>query len=138
MPAIAPPYGKLHQEIWVENQKGKQVRVEIQHPWAMLYYAAMMSEGLSKLLQQMERSTSFSNPVQVVFYGDEVHPGNPLANTHGRKIWAFYWTLLNFGGAAMSDEDACMGVYTCAVRATCTCAAAQMLSELQHPKDEHK
>ena len=102
------PYGPLHQAVWLEDHNGEQVRMEIQHPWAMLYYAVSMSEGLSKLLQQMERTTSITNPVQLVFYGDEVHPGNPLANTHGRKIWAFYWTLLHFGGAAMSDEDACM------------------------------
>ena len=90
----------------MEGHDGQQVRVETQHPWTMLSYAARMSEGLSKLLKHMEKSTSIANPVQLVFYGDEVHPGNPLANTHGRKIWAFYWTLLHFGGAAMSDEDA--------------------------------
>jgi hypothetical protein len=36
---------------------------------------------------------------------DEVLPGNQLGYKSSRKMWCLYWTILDLGSAAVSDED---------------------------------
>ena len=98
------PYGKLHQVIELPGEE-KPIQVEIQHPLAMLYYMSSESKCFSTMLASAAASSSPASPLHIVLYADEVHPGNVLAVTSERKIWAWYWTCLEFGAAALSDED---------------------------------
>ena len=79
---------------------------EVQNPFAMLYRCSQ-THGLKPLVQSVLEGLSAApdRPLNIVLYGDEITPGNALAHKHRRKSWGIYWTLLEFGPAALSCED---------------------------------
>lgn len=97
------PYGPLHQRITVPGD----IDLEIQHPMAMLHHCCANSAALSKLVMNTAaaRPPTLTNPWHIVIYADEILPGNQLAYKHNRKFWGVYWSILEFGAAALSDED---------------------------------
>ena len=38
-------------------------------------------------------------------YSDEVDPGRELATRHSRKVEVLYWSILEFGMPALTDDD---------------------------------
>ena len=107
---VVTPYGKLHQEVDVGRTK-----VEVQHPMAMLYHMCRVSKGVSELMKPLPNSPA--SPLRIIIYADEVLPGNPLAVTTERKLWVFYWSVLEFGASVLSHEDihACVVLYVAAL-----------------------
>jgi len=99
------PYGKLHHV--VEFPGTPPVRREIQNPFAILYHACKSSASWSRLVQGLAaaRPPSPTSPWHIVLYTDEVLPGNELAYKNARKLWAVYWSILEFGNATLADED---------------------------------
>ena len=95
---VATPYGLLHQQVDVAG-----TMMEMQHPLAMLCHLCKISKGVSELVKPL--SSSPASPLRIVVYADEVHPGSPLAVTADRKLWVFYWSLLDFGASVLSHED---------------------------------
>ena len=118
---VKTPYGELHQHIRIEAGAGKEVEVEVQHPYAMLWHTCRHSQGLASLLHPILSSPENgpAKPLSLILYMDEVMPGNPLAVTAERKLWAVYWSILELGSAALSqeDNDGCM---CCFCRVQCT------------------
>lgn len=104
---LETPYGPLHQTLAVELTDGGELTLEIQHPLAMLYQACASSKSLSRLVERTFAATpsSIAAPWGIVLYADEILPGNQLAYKSARKMWGFYWTVLQFGPGAHSDED---------------------------------
>ena len=103
---IDTPYGLIHQQIDLPNVSGdKPHTIEIQHPLAILYHTAKESASFADVLRPLIASASPSNPLRICMYTDEVLPGNALAVKTERKVWAFYWTILELGSSALSDED---------------------------------
>ena len=102
------PYGPLHQTIEIELDSGKQKIVEVQHPAAMLYHLCLTSACFSELiLRTMHKyPCSIDKPWSLIIYSDEVSPGNQLLSVNPRKVWAFYWSILEFGLHVLSDEEA--------------------------------
>ena len=45
-----------------------------------------------------------ASPWSVVFYCDEVTPGNPLKALNTRKLWVIYWSFLQLGEALCDEE----------------------------------
>jgi hypothetical protein len=97
------PYGTIHQRLALSDT----VSTEVQHPMAMLYHCTKHSTNFSHLMRRtvMEHPVSMVSPWNIIFYSDEVSPGNQLAYAHRRKTWAVYWSFLEFG-PALSSEDA--------------------------------
>ena len=95
------PYGPLHNSVEVGG-----VVFEVQNPFAMLHRCSQ-THGLKPLVQSVLEGLRAvpDRPLNIVLYGDEITPGNALAHTHKRKSWGIYWTLLEFGPAALSCED---------------------------------
>lgn len=100
------PYGKLHQSITVETADGGQTSFEVQHPLAMFYKACGVSESFGSLVSRTVDACppSVAAPWSIVLYADEILPGNQLSYKSARKVWGFYWTVLEFGSAVHSDE----------------------------------
>ena len=96
------PYGPLHQQIRIGS-----ISIEVQHPFPVLYHTASKSLAFSELLKAalQQRPCSASRPWRVILYFDEIFPGNQLAYKNSRKLWASYWSLLELGCAALSNED---------------------------------
>ena len=95
------PYGPLHNSVEVGG-----VVFEVQNPFAMLYRCSQ-THGLKPLVQSVLQRFSVSphRPLNIVLYGDETTTENALAHKHRRKSWGIYWTLLEFGPAALCCED---------------------------------
>jgi len=51
---------------------------------------------------------TIEKPWSLVIYADEVVPGNALSRANLRKVWVAYWSFLELGMAALSQEDAWM------------------------------
>ena len=103
----ATPYGPICQIVELLGEDGKQVPVEVQHPFAMLHHACLTSKPLSALMKRCieKRPPSLAKPWSLVLYADEVTPGNQLAYKSHRKFWAVYWSVLEWGPQVLSDED---------------------------------
>ena len=100
------PYGKLHQTIRLPATAGGEVTVEIQTPCAMLAAASKVSGAFSALLKETATACppSIQRPWRTAIYFDEVLPGNALAHKHARKMWACYWSVLEWGGGVLAHE----------------------------------
>ena len=100
---MSTPYGALHQRLRVSEA----FEVEYQHPAAMFYHLCQTSARMSALVARAAaaKPSTLSRPWSVVLYADEVLPGNQLAYKNNRKMWAFYWTVLEFTSAGLSDEE---------------------------------
>ena len=101
------PYGALHQTVTLPASDGDTLNIEVQHPFAMLWYSCANSKCFSDLVSRTLASNpcTVDAPWRLVMYADEILPGNQLAYKNARKMWAIYWTILNLGSAALSDED---------------------------------
>ena len=102
----ATHYGPLLQTVQVIGCDGTQIDVEIQHPFAMLCAAARRAK-FSRLLEatHAREPSSPHRPWGMCLYSDEVTPGNRLKPDPRQMVQSVYWSILNFGAAALSKED---------------------------------
>ena len=107
--SVMTPYGEIHQRL-VDPGTGRQF--EVQHPFSMLYHTCKTSPAMASLMRSV-RTTAPGMPLSLVFYCDEITPGNQLSYKNQRKTWGFYWTVLEYGHAALSSEDARKHVNMC-------------------------
>ena len=99
------PFGPLHQTITAKTKDGT-LPIEVQHPLAMLHYLSARSSSLADLISRAAAANppSHSRPWHIVLYTDEVLPGNQLAHKTQRKSWHWYWSIAEWGAAALADE----------------------------------
>ena len=104
--AIDTPYGMLHQQISAWTTSGGELKLEVQAPFPCLWQACRVSAQFSALIQRCRaaKPSTIAAPWKLLLYCDEVIPGNQLAYNAGRKFWAWYWSLLELGSAALADE----------------------------------
>ena len=101
------PYGTLHRQVSVSMSEGADETLEVQSPPAMLYHVCNTSIAFSELIESAAatRPPSVVSPWTLVLYTDEILPGNQLSYKGARKMWGFYWTILELGTAALSNEE---------------------------------
>lgn len=101
------PYGPVHQFIEVPALQGSPVRLEVQTPAAMLRACCEVSPPLRAFLGTTAATCTPTpaEPWRLILYMDEILPGNQLAYTHSRKMWGVYWSCLDWGSAALANED---------------------------------
>lgn len=104
---IVTPYGTLHQTMPLDMNDGKVVDVEVQHPFAMLYHVCSTSAKYAVFICRAltAKPCSVVSPWTIVLYTDEILPGNQMNYKGARKMWGFYWAILELGSEALSDED---------------------------------
>jgi hypothetical protein len=102
------PYGPMLQSVVMERLTGGTLTVDIIHPLAFLYTACRERGGFSNFVKRLcaEQPSSVAEPWRLLFYTDEVTPGNPMGIHNKRKIQALYWSLSAFGVYELSHEDA--------------------------------
>ena len=105
----ATPQGPLH--VWrdvppVDPAKPPQP-LRIAHPLAMLWYAYAVCQPFASYLDTVHRArpSTVDRPWNLILYCDEVHPGDQIGGKKARKLQAVYFSLLEFGCAALSHED---------------------------------
>ena len=101
MTRTATPFGPIHQTMRV----GDKHVIEVAAPAAVLWHCS----ALPAMQPLWERAMAFPQPWNIIFYGDEIGAGNALAHVQTRKSWAIYWTIAEFGAAALACEDRGVG-----------------------------
>jgi len=102
------PYGPVHAQLPMLCHSGAVKLVEVQSPWPMLHLACQTSEGFSSFISDLcgnVGAPTIQSPWGLIMYSDEVDPGDPLMGKHGRKYQAVYWSILEFGANALSEEE---------------------------------
>ena len=113
---VETPYGQVIQQWHLQNEDGGTIAIDYCHPAALLWHLCSSSEPLQNLL--LERMglepCSLAAPWRIIFYSDEVTPGNQLKARNPRKLQAIYFSFANLGSAALGKEKAWF--LLCAVR----------------------
>ncbi len=102
------PYGMIMIDIHLKQKSGDDtVKIAIQNPWAMLWFAANRSEQWAKLIRRSLAASpsSPSTKWRLMLYTDEISPGNQLKSHNRKKQWAVYYSFLEFGPAALACEE---------------------------------
>jgi len=103
---IDTSYGKLIKQMTIMVDY-KEQDIHYVHPAAMLAHAANQVDGFGRFL--FDKLTAVpctpSSPWRLVFYCDEITMGNPLKHHNKRKLWAVYWSFMEFGPELLSCEQ---------------------------------
>ena len=97
------PFGKLIQERSLVPKKGGTIKIPFVHPAAMLWVCCEESNEFkmffSSVLEGQPR-------LRIAEYTDEVTPGRELVSYNDKNKRVLYWSFLDFGPAALANEDA--------------------------------
>ena len=85
------PYGKLMQHIDMGIPEAREV--PFISPFALLFKVCRTSENFRNLLRSCVRGNQHA---RLVFYSDDITPGNVLRPDTGRTMACCYWTLMEF------------------------------------------
>jgi Tfp pilus assembly major pilin PilA len=97
------PFGKLIQERSVVTKRGGTIQIPFLHPAAMLWVCCKDSNEFKMFFSSVLEG---GPRLKLVEYTDEVTPGRELLAYNDKKIWVLYWSFLDFGSAALANEDA--------------------------------
>lgn len=103
------PYGPMLQHRSLVSKAGVPcVTIDVIHPLAFLWTAAGEDGGFSTFFLNLCRTnpSTAADPWRLCLYTDEVTPGNAMSHNNQRKVWVFYWSILQFGINILSMEDA--------------------------------
>ena len=101
------PLGPLMRTIEVPSiVAGETFKYEVACPLSSLYVAAP-KKHFARLLWKtyLKSPPTVDAPWGVIFYSDEVTPGNAMKANNERMIQSIYWSFTNFGAAALAKED---------------------------------
>ena len=112
---VNTPYGTVHKTVKIAKKGGSNVPLEISDPWAFLWHACHTKSSCASLIERTlaRHPCSYMQPWRLIFYTDEVGPGNQLAYRNARKFDAVYWSILEFGAGILSDEHAWFVLAVC-------------------------
>ena len=81
---------------------GKPFPLWLQHPMGLIEVASRISPQFkSNMLEALRRN---NGKLSILFYSDEITPGNVIASRNERKAHGIYWSVLEFGWPLLSSE----------------------------------
>lgn len=83
-------YGKILQSTTVVLTNGETHTMEYVNPFALLHHMCNWKPGFGDMLRDARRH---HGKLSLVFYQDEIKPGNILRPDAGRSLVCFYWTI---------------------------------------------
>ena len=101
------PYGPLVEEKMIHMIDGAEYTVGFQNPQAFLFFACKVSGQFASIMRHAHAvyPSSRERPWNLLLYQDGIDPSDGLAKNHSRKCQAFYWAFLEYGMAALSQEQ---------------------------------
>ena len=104
------PYGPLWNELdGFVMKDGAPLKITYLDPAALLWCSCEQGGGFQQAFVRDcagKHPCSPAAPWDLCLYVDEVTPGNQLKPTNDRKLQVVYFSLKQFGGLALSKEDA--------------------------------
>ena len=96
------PFGTVIQTRPIRLKSGGCISPPFLHPAAMLWVCCEDCPEFKAFFSSCLKG----RPLKLVMYADEVTPGRELLAYNQKKLWVLYWSFLDFGQAALSNEDA--------------------------------
>ena len=96
------PLGKLIQTRRLTLKSGGCISLPFLHPAAMLWVCCQECPEFKSFFS----SVLNGQRLKLTVYSDEVTPGRELIKYNEKKFWILYWSFLDFGPAALANEDA--------------------------------
>ena len=113
-----PRFEKVIQLIACKTKKGGTIKLPFLDPLAILWVACKDYPEFASAFA----SILHGQRLIIIGYTDEIVPGRELIKKNDKTIWISYWSFLDFGPAALSNEDAWFtgvaGVYSDAPQIT--------------------
>ena len=102
------PFGPMQRTADLVGADGRLIRLHVTNPHAILHQTAVQGGSFSTFLQHrlVERPPSQLVPWHLILYSDGITPGDAFRTGNERKLEAVYFSLLELGMAALSQEDA--------------------------------
>ena len=106
-------YGPLIDSVDVTLNSGEVTQMLVINLLTFLQTAYSLGTSFCDLVQKtaQEHPPSSSRPWRLIYYSDEVTPGNPLSAEVSRKIWTGYVSFLEFGPVILSRESAWVPIF---------------------------
>ena len=79
--------------------------VGVQNPAAMLLHCSEHCDGFRNLMSRTAEKVGVDTPWSIILYADGVSPADTLSKNDQRKFYAIYWSLKEFGQAALGTEE---------------------------------
>ena len=100
------PFGALIRKVPVKDHKGNIINISISHPIPFFWLAARTTY-LGALLERTHAQTPSTPqaPWSLLYYSDEVVPGNALKSQNHKKVQVVYYTFEEFGPDAIAKEE---------------------------------
>ena len=96
------PFGKLIQTRSFKLKQGGCISLPVLHPAAMLWVCCEDCPEFKSFFS----SALHGQRLKIVMYTDEVTAGRELLAYNQKKLWVLYWSFLDLGPAALSNENA--------------------------------
>ncbi|CAE7669351.1 UBC6 [Symbiodinium sp. CCMP2592] len=130
-------FGPLVQqmEVPVEGKHDKNIVVPYIHPASFLKHVFSLAPLWDFLRQEVlphKERPSYGRPGGLIFYADEVTPGNTLKSNNSRKMQCIYWSISELGSRGLSSEAlwfplTCLRSHLCSSIGALTCLWRLML-----------
>lgn len=101
------PYGPLLHKVELERLDGSIETIKCINPFSFLFLALSTCKYFASLVcGVINRSgVGVASPWSLIGYADEVSPGNQLKSKNKRKMWAVYFSFLDFLPEVLCHED---------------------------------
>ena len=109
------PYGPLVAERTLKLNDGSDFTLAVASPLALMFYHAKYSESYTQVVKDtMAREPCTpSKPWTMIMYQDGVNPADGLAKNQSRNSATWYWSILEYGAAALGHEQLWMCPLLC-------------------------
>ena len=81
------------------------------HPCAVLYYLTSISTDFARFIDSLLDNQG-TKPLNVVVYGDEMTPGNPLRPDTGRGSWQWSFSIVEFPNHVLHNHEGWIHITT--------------------------
>ena len=108
------PFGKVVQQLEVDTVQGGAMQIPYAHPWALLHHALNSSQEFEAfvLKKMLQHDSSETSKWGIIFYSDEITPGNVLRHDNKRRVQGCYWSLRQYGWENMCCEALWFPLFT--------------------------
>ena len=101
------PYGTVIQRL----QLTEEYDLDYVHPCAYLHYASTISDSFCRFINEVLDNAN-SEPLDIIVYGDEMTPGNPLRPDKGREAWQWSFSILQFPNHVLHSHGGWIHILT--------------------------
>ena len=101
------PYGPLLCKLQLHAKDGSLTPMHCINPLALLWTAFAQGGSITNAFETLlvTQKLSSENPWRLIFYADEVVPGNVISYDNRRKVWVVYFSFMELGQVRLQMED---------------------------------